>query len=84
MVLHVELLAKDPKTQQPIWRKSYAMDAFGNDQGSAMARLVSTTVSLAIEAVLEGSIGVGARAAPNDAAPSELVVKVFKRPPRHH
>ena len=66
VVLHVELQAKDPDTKQCIWRQSYAMDAFGNDQGSAMARLVSTTVSLAVEAVLEERIGAGVTAAPND------------------
>jgi len=66
VVLYVELLAKDPDTNQCIWRESYSMDAFGNDQGSAMARLVSTTVSLAIEAVLEERISAGVSAAPND------------------
>lgn len=68
VVLHVELLAKDPGTKQCIWRESYAMDAFGNDQGSAMARLVSTTVSLAVEAVLEQRIGAGVSAAPKNIA----------------
>jgi len=66
VVLYVELLAKDPDTNQCIWRESYSIDAFGNDQGSAMARLVSTTVSLAIEAVLEERISAGVSAAPND------------------
>lgn len=81
VVLHVELLAKDPKTQQLVWRKSYAMDAFGNDQGSAMARLVSTTVSLAVEAVLEGHIGAGVSAAPDDAT---LVSQWLKYLNDHH
>jgi len=66
VVLYVELLAKDENTQQYIWRQSYSMDAYGNAKGSAMARLVSTTVSLAVEAILEGRIAAGVSAAPND------------------
>ena len=66
VVLYVELLAKDPDTNECIWRESYSMDAFGNGQGSAMARLVSTTVSLAVEAVLEKRINAGVSAAPNN------------------
>ena len=66
VALYVELLAKDAHTQQCIWRQSYSMDAYGNESGSAMARLVSTTVSLAVEAVLEERIGAGVSAAPND------------------
>ena len=66
VVLYVELLVKDPDTNQCIWRESYSMDAFGNGQGSAMARLVSTTVSLAVEAVLQERISAGVSAAPNE------------------
>ena len=66
VVLYVELLAKDENTHEYIWRQSYSMDAYGNENGSAMARLVSTTVSLAVEAVLEERIAAGVSAAPND------------------
>lgn len=66
VVMYVELLAKEASTQQPLWRQSYSIDALGNDTGSAMARLVSTTVSLAVEAVLAGRIGAGVTAAPSD------------------
>jgi saccharopine dehydrogenase (NADP+, L-glutamate forming) len=66
VVLYVELLAKDENTNTCIWRQSYSMDAFGNDKGSAMARLVSTTVSLAVEAVLEERIAAGVSAAPKE------------------
>lgn len=66
VVLYVELLAKDETTGVCIWRQSYSMDAFGNDKGSAMARLVSTTVSLAVEAVLEERIAAGVSAAPQE------------------
>tara|TARA_B110000503_G_scaffold7980_1_gene10861 strand:- start:5315 stop:6478 length:1164 start_codon:yes stop_codon:yes gene_type:complete len=68
VAMYVELLVKDASSQQCIWRQSYSMDAYGNDAGSAMARLVSTTVSLAVEAVLDERIGAGVSAAPNDIA----------------
>ena len=66
VVLYVELLAKDEDTGATIWRESYSMDAFGNDKGSAMARLVSTTVSLAVDAVLQERIAAGVSAAPQE------------------
>ncbi len=63
VVLCVELeVRQDNKT---IWHQSYAVDATGNDQGTAMARLVSIPVSLAIEEVLNGHIDPGVSAAPS-------------------
>ncbi|WP_372884376.1 saccharopine dehydrogenase family protein [Shimia sp.] len=50
------------------WHKTYVMDAWGDATGTAMARLVSVPVSLAIEAVLEGKIEPGVHAAPSDPA----------------
>jgi len=55
---------KDGKT---LYHKTYAMDAFGNQNGTAMAQLVSIPVSLAVEAVLNGEIAPGVSAAPSDA-----------------
>ncbi len=49
-----------------VWHKTYVMDAWGDARGTAMARLVSIPVSLAIEAVLDGEIGAGVHAAPSD------------------
>ncbi|HIG36554.1 MAG TPA: saccharopine dehydrogenase [Oceanospirillaceae bacterium] len=66
VVLYVELLAKDEDTGETIWRESYSMDAFGSEKGSAMARLVSTTVSLAVDAVLQERIAAGVSAAPKE------------------
>jgi saccharopine dehydrogenase (NADP+, L-glutamate forming) len=64
VVLCVSLKAeKDGRT---VWHKTYAMDAWGDDHGTAMARLVSVPVSLAVEAVLAGRIGAGVSAAPSD------------------
>ncbi len=66
VVLCVELSACNPDNGEIIWHQSYNMDAYGNEQGSAMARLVSLTVSLAVEAVLAGNICAGVTAAPKE------------------
>ncbi len=50
------------------WHKTYVMDAWGDDQGTAMARLVSVPVSLAVQAVQSGRIAPGVHAAPSDPA----------------
>jgi len=57
---------KAEKDGQDVWHKTYAMDAWGGDRGTAMARLVSITVALAIESVLAGKIAAGVSAAPSD------------------
>ncbi|MEO9781081.1 MAG: saccharopine dehydrogenase C-terminal domain-containing protein [Sedimentitalea sp.] len=49
-----------------VWHKTYVMDAWGDARGTAMARLVSIPVSLAIEAVLNHEIAAGVHAAPSD------------------
>ena len=48
-----------------VYDKTYVMDAWGDEQGTAMARLVSVPVSLAVEAVLGGEIPAGVSAAPD-------------------
>lgn len=50
------------------WHKTYVMDAWGDARGTAMARLVSIPVSLAVEDVLAGNIAPGVSAAPSDPA----------------
>jgi saccharopine dehydrogenase (NADP+, L-glutamate forming) len=42
------------------------MDAWGDARGTAMARLVSVPVSLAVESVLAREIPAGVSAAPHD------------------
>ncbi len=49
-----------------VWNKTYVMDAWGDERGTAMARLVSIPVSLAVEAVLNRAIPAGVHAAPSD------------------
>lgn len=64
VVLCVGLKAE--KNGTPVWHKTYVMDAWGDARGTAMARLVSIPVSLAVEAVLNRAIAVGVHAAPSD------------------
>uniref|UniRef100_UPI003B01D1B2 saccharopine dehydrogenase C-terminal domain-containing protein n=1 Tax=Kiloniella sp. TaxID=1938587 RepID=UPI003B01D1B2 len=64
VVLSVDLWAE--KDGVRVYDKSYVMDAYGDDNHTAMARLVSTPVSYAIEAVLNGEIAPGVSAAPSD------------------
>lgn len=66
VVLTVELSAERDGTT--VWRQAWRMDAYGSEQGSAMARLVSLPVSLAVEAVLAREIGAGVSPAPHDPA----------------
>ncbi|MEL7213551.1 MAG: saccharopine dehydrogenase family protein [Pseudomonadota bacterium] len=66
VVLCVSLQAeRDGKT---VYHKTYAMDAWGDDAGTAMARLVSIPVSLGVEAVLNGQLPTGVSAAPSEPA----------------
>ena len=64
VILHVELTVTDGG--QPIWSGAFALDERGNESGSAMARLVSKTVSIAVEAVLDGNLPPGVSTAPSD------------------
>ncbi|WP_375258542.1 saccharopine dehydrogenase C-terminal domain-containing protein [Citreimonas sp.] len=52
----------------PVWHKTYLMDAWGDERGNAMGRLVSVPVSLAVEAAARGDIAPGVSAAPSDPA----------------
>jgi saccharopine dehydrogenase (NADP+, L-glutamate forming) len=49
-----------------VFQKTYVMDAWGDARGTAMARLVSVPVALAVEAVLNREIPAGVHAAPSD------------------
>ncbi|KIC45168.1 saccharopine dehydrogenase [Ruegeria sp. ANG-S4] len=64
VVLCVGLKAE--KDGVAVWNKTYVMDAWGDARGTAMARLVSVPVSLAVEAVLNRAIPAGVHAAPSD------------------
>ena len=49
-----------------VWHKTYVMDAFGDNEATAMARLVSYPVSPAIEATLFSKMPFGVSAATSD------------------
>lgn len=66
VVLCVALKAEHDGT--PVYDKTYVLDAWGDARGTAMARLVSTTVAQAITSVLERRIAPGVSAAPSDPA----------------
>lgn len=47
------------------YHKTYSLDAHGNENGSAMAQLVSITVALAVKSVVNNEIAPGVSAAPS-------------------
>jgi saccharopine dehydrogenase-like NADP-dependent oxidoreductase len=66
VVLFVSLGAE--RGGQPVFHETWSMDASGNESGSAMARLVSIPVSIAVESVVCGEVQPGVHAAPSDPA----------------
>lgn len=64
VVLSVSLLAE--REGQPVFHRTHVLDASGDIRGSAMARLVSVPVALAVEALLAREIAAGVHAAPSD------------------
>ena len=64
VVLFVSLKAEHDG--KPVYHETWALDAWGDVRGTAMARLVSVPVSLAVEAVLSREIAAGVHAAPHD------------------
>jgi len=64
VIMCVEFKAE--KDGVAVYHKTYVMDAWGDARGTAMARLVSIPVSLAVEAVLNREIPAGVSAAPSD------------------
>ncbi len=65
VVLFVSLRAE--RDGKPVHHETWALDAHGDVRGTAMGRLVSVPVSLAVEAVLTRQIPAGVHAAPHDA-----------------
>lgn len=64
VVLFVALKAE--QDGKPVYHETWAMDAWGDARGTAMGRLVSIPVSLAIESVLNREIPAGVHGAPHD------------------
>lgn len=57
---------KAEKDGETVYDKTYVMDAWGDERGTAMARLVSTPVSLAVEMIRDGKAPAGVSAATDD------------------
>ena len=64
VVLFVSL--KADRAGRIVHHQTWAMDAWGDARGSAMARLVSSPVSFAVESLLAGDIPAGVHPAPKD------------------
>lgn len=64
VVLCVSLRAE--REGRPVWDRTWVLDAWGDARGSAMARLVSGTVALAVEAVEARAFPAGVHGAPTD------------------
>ncbi|MEL7014105.1 MAG: saccharopine dehydrogenase family protein [Pseudomonadota bacterium] len=71
------VLCVDLKAEQDgaaVWHNTYVMDAWGDARGTAMSRLVSVPVALAVEAVLAREIAAGVSSAPKD---PKLIARFF-------
>lgn len=64
VILFVSLRAE--RGGRAVFHETWAMDAWGDARGTAMGRLVSVPVSLAVESVLAHEIPAGVHAAPHD------------------
>ncbi|MEP6391354.1 MAG: saccharopine dehydrogenase C-terminal domain-containing protein [Halioglobus sp.] len=64
VVLSVELHCQSE--QETLFHRACTLDSLGNETGSAMARLVSIPVSLAVDDILAGKISHGVSTAPTE------------------
>lgn len=64
VILFVSLKAE--RDGKVVWHETWAMDAWGDEKGTAMGRLVSYPVSFAVESVLKGEVKPGVDGAPHE------------------
>ncbi len=64
VILFVSLKAE--RGGKAVFHETWAMDAWGDDKGTAMGRLVSVPVSFAIESVMKGEMQPGVHGAPHE------------------
>ena len=64
VILFVSLKAE--RDGKVVFHETWAMDAWGDERGTAMGRLVSMPVSFAVESVLKKEFTPGVHAAPAD------------------
>ncbi len=81
VVLCVALKAE--RGDRTVWHKTFVMDAWGDARGSAMARLVSVPVAMAVEAVARGEIAAGVSPAPHDPHLVDRFLKEVKTLAQH-
>ena len=81
VILCVSLKAE--KDGLPVYHKSYVLDAWGDLRGSAMARLVSVPVSMAVEAIGAREIPAGVSSAPHDGRLIDRWMKEMDRQAQH-
>ncbi len=67
---------KAEKAGHTTYHKTYVMDAWGDEKGTAMGRLVSIPLSMAVEAVLDGEIAPGVSPAPHS---PELIARFMTK-----
>lgn len=66
VVLSVELEVKDAAGEKVLFKEQIGLDQAGNEHGSAMARLVSLTVAIAVESLMQNQLEKGVSAAPHE------------------
>ena len=76
VVLSVKLKAFENKNR--IFNSSYFLDEKGSGENTAMGKLVSITLSAAIDLMLEGKIKPGVKTAPHDHENIKYFFKILK------
>lgn len=61
-----------------VWARSYELDQSGSGENSAMAILVSITLSAGIDLILNNQLNTGVQAAPSDKENIEYFFKILK------
>ena len=77
VVLSVQLEAT--KDEKVIWSSSYELDEIGSGENSAMAKLVSITLSAGIDLILDDKLMAGVQAAPSNKKNIEYFFKILKK-----
>ena len=76
VILGVDLKAE--KSSGVVWHKTFKMDAWGDDRGTAMARLVSFPVYFAVKAIANKQIEFGVNAATSNPSTVDKWLKNIK------
>ena len=77
VVMTVSLEAFDTNNQR-VWSESYQIDESGSGENTAMALMVSITLSAGIDLILENKLNSGVQAAPNSETNIEYFFKILR------